>query len=65
MKIIDSKIMDEKCLVLFILLSIFYSNNIIGQNMNNKLSEESSLYLKQHATNPVNWFPWGNEALAL
>ena len=55
--------MDEKCLVLFILLSIFYSNNIIGQNMKNKLSKESSLYLKQHATNPVNWFPWGNEAL--
>ncbi len=32
--------------------------------MENKLSKESSLYLKQHATNPVNWFPWGDEALS-
>ena len=64
MKIISLKIMNEKCLVFFILLSVFYSNNIIGQNMENKLSEESSLYLKQHATNPVNWFPWGDEALS-
>ena len=63
MKIIDLKIIHEKCLLFFILLSVFHSNNIISQNMENKLSEESSLYLKQHATNPVNWFPWGNEAL--
>ena len=56
--------MNEKCLVFLILLSVFYSNNIIGQNMENKLSKESSLYLKQHATNPVNWFPWGDEALS-
>lgn len=63
MKIIDLKIIHEKCLLFFILLSVFHSNNIIGQNMENKLSEEASLYLKQHATNPVNWFPWGNEAL--
>ncbi len=64
MKIISLKIMNEKCLVFLILLSVFYSNNIIGQNMENKLSKESSLYLKQHATNPVNWFPWGDEALS-
>ena len=63
MKIIDLTIINEKCLVFFILLSVFHSNNIISQNMENKLSEESSLYLKQHASNPVNWFPWGNEAL--
>ena len=31
--------------------------------MANKLSTENSLYLKQHANNPVNWYPWGNEAL--
>lgn len=29
----------------------------------NKLIEETSPYLLQHAHNPVNWFPWGNEAL--
>ncbi len=29
----------------------------------NRLAQESSLYLKQHADNPVDWFPWGPEAL--
>jgi uncharacterized protein YyaL (SSP411 family) len=29
----------------------------------NKLIHESSPYLLQHAHNPVNWFPWGTEAL--
>ena len=31
----------------------------------NKLADETSPYLLQHAHNPVNWFPWGDEALAL
>ncbi len=30
--------------------------------MSNRLSEESSPYLQQHADNPVDWFPWGDEA---
>ncbi len=30
--------------------------------MKNHLSEEKSLYLRQHADNPVEWYPWGNEA---
>lgn len=29
----------------------------------NKLADESSPYLLQHAHNPVNWYPWGDEAL--
>jgi len=29
----------------------------------NALINESSPYLLQHAHNPVNWYPWGNEAL--
>lgn len=32
--------------------------------MPNRLAQESSLYLKQHADNPVDWYPWGPEALA-
>ena len=32
-------------------------------NKPNKLIQESSPYLLQHAYNPVEWFPWGNEAL--
>jgi len=30
----------------------------------NKLVNQSSPYLLQHAHNPVNWYPWGDEALA-
>ncbi len=28
----------------------------------NRLLNESSPYLQQHAYNPVDWYPWGNEA---
>lgn len=28
----------------------------------NKLKSESSQYLLQHASNPVDWYPWGEEA---
>ena len=29
----------------------------------NRLSGETSPYLRQHAHNPVDWYPWGEEAL--
>ena len=29
----------------------------------NQLENEPSLYLQQHASNPVQWYPWGSEAL--
>jgi uncharacterized protein len=35
------------------------------RSMPNKLIHESSPYLLQHANNPVNWYPWGDEALGL
>ena len=31
--------------------------------MPNHLSNETSPYLLQHANNPVDWYPWGREAL--
>ena len=31
--------------------------------MPNRLALETSPYLQQHAANPVDWFPWGEEAL--
>ena len=31
--------------------------------MSNRLIEETSPYLLQHAENPVHWFPWGDAAL--
>lgn len=33
--------------------------------MPNRLAEETSPYLQQHANNPVDWFPWGEEAFRL
>ena len=31
----------------------------------NRLADETSPYLRQHADNPVDWMPWGDEAFAL
>jgi uncharacterized protein YyaL (SSP411 family) len=36
----------------------------MSQTFTNRLMQESSPYLKQHAHNPVDWYPWGDEALA-
>ena len=33
--------------------------------MRNRLAAETSPYLLSHADNPVDWYPWGEEALAL
>jgi uncharacterized protein YyaL (SSP411 family) len=30
----------------------------------NKLADQTSPYLLQHANNPVDWYPWGEEALS-
>ncbi|MDP6912262.1 MAG: DUF255 domain-containing protein, partial [Acidimicrobiales bacterium] len=30
----------------------------------NRLQNETSPYLRQHADNPVDWWPWNEEALA-
>lgn len=34
------------------------------KNNLNRLANANSPYLRQHADNPVDWFPWGEEALA-
>src|SRR4026209_1184760 len=34
------------------------------RGMPNRLAGESSPYLLQHQNNPVDWYPWGEEALA-
>src|SRR5687767_12629324 len=35
-----------------------------GPRYVNRLALESSPYLLQHAHNPVDWWPWGDEAFA-
>jgi len=34
-----------------------------ADHASNRLANETSPYLLQHAHNPVNWYPWGEEAL--
>ena len=37
----------------------------MGNQKTNRLATETSPYLQQHADNPVDWYPWGPEALDL
>tara|TARA_R110001583_G_scaffold24456_3_gene89168 strand:+ start:17368 stop:19488 length:2121 start_codon:yes stop_codon:yes gene_type:complete len=39
-------------------------NKGMKEKYTNSLINETSPYLLQHAHNPVDWYPWGNEALA-
>ena len=41
------------------------SNPATPSHAGNRLAGETSPYLLQHADNPVDWRPWGEEALAL
>lgn len=49
-----------------ILINILFlvSCNTSSENTfpKNRLQSESSQYLLQHSTNPVDWYPWGDEA---
>ncbi|MDX2213308.1 MAG: thioredoxin domain-containing protein [Oculatellaceae cyanobacterium bins.114] len=31
--------------------------------MSNRLAQSESLYLRKHADNPIDWYPWGDEAI--
>lgn len=55
----------------FIILLTFLGNILLLVSCNpslesteglNRLKSESSQYLLQHASNPVDWYPWGDEA---
>ncbi len=45
-----------------LLLSIAACSGKGGSNKLNRLAKEQSPYLLQHADNPVDWYPWGEEA---
>ncbi|MDD4832248.1 MAG: thioredoxin domain-containing protein, partial [Clostridia bacterium] len=34
------------------------------KNKKNHLKDETSPYLQQHALNPIDWYPWGEEAFS-
>ena len=37
---------------------------MVNDKFSNRLSSETSPYLLQHKNNPVDWYPWGEAALA-
>lgn len=48
---------------LYFLLFLFLFSCQSDNKMTNRLANSSSPYLLQHAENPVDWYPWGEEAL--
>jgi uncharacterized protein YyaL (SSP411 family) len=49
--------MKKVILFMFVSVAIFATHDFT-----NALIKEHSPYLQQHAHNPVNWYPWGEEA---
>jgi len=45
-------------------IEIFLAEQKAKGSKANRLSNEKSPYLLQHAHNPVDWYPWGDEAFA-
>jgi uncharacterized protein YyaL (SSP411 family) len=49
-----------------VFISSFWDNNLKRFRevifMANRLAAEKSPYLLQHTNNPVDWYPWGEEA---
>ena len=48
--------------MLALLVFASYANAKEGREMSNRLAGTASPYLRQHANNPVDWYPWGKEA---
>ncbi|MFT5905260.1 MAG: hypothetical protein ACI9E1_000855, partial [Cryomorphaceae bacterium] len=61
-----------KWLISLVALTLFSSSFSFAQEKSankqavklNRLAKESSPYLRLHAKNPVDWYPWGEEAFA-
>lgn len=49
-----------------LLLSLFIGSQLLAEEEKepNRLANEKSPYLLQHVYNPVDWYPWGEEAFA-
>ena len=56
---------ERKTLVSDPTASSQFTNEVEIRRQGNHLRDTSSLYLLQHAHNPVDWYPWGEEALTL
>ena len=59
-KILNFPVVNFYTLTLCLIFSCNSEVNINSINKN-QLSKETSLYLKQHSQNPINWQRWSNE----
>lgn len=57
-----AKSLPELYVVYFLIFAATMSCGKMEHKFTNHLESESSLYLQQHAHNPVNWYPWSDEA---
>lgn len=49
--------------LLALLTTVFSCSTPKNEDELNRLQYETSAYLLQHANNPIDWYPWGEEAL--
>ena len=49
---------------IYILLMVIFNFLWAEYKFTNRLIYEDSPYLRQHAHNPVDWYPWGEEAFS-
>jgi len=60
----------KKALYLFLSVSLVFISCRAGsvrcqEPPGNRLKDEASPYLLKHSTNPVDWYPWGEEAFSI
>ena len=70
-KIVGQKVYFKLVLLLTMLIAMLFSQLYASEYIadknhlyTNRLIQENSPYLQQHAHNPVDWYPWGEEAFA-
>ncbi len=54
---------DLRLVVFLVMLLVLNACKDSKKIKENRLSNAASPYLREHADNPVNWYPWGDEAL--
>ncbi|GLH02973.1 Spermatogenesis-associated protein 20 [Gryllus bimaculatus] len=61
-KLVENLLPDRKVKLFSLARTMASSSNGIKTRTENRLALEKSPYLLQHAYNPVDWYPWGDEA---
>ena len=56
-------LLSSLVLTISFLLPLAHAQHPTAKHATNRLAQETSPYLLQHAQNPVDWYPWGEEAL--